>query len=65
MDTQEIKERLNLIVDRRNKVVHEADMERPSYLDKRYPIDYQMVEDSVAFIERITEAIYETVALNA
>ena len=65
LDTQEIKERLNLIVDRRNKIVHEADMERPSYLDKRYPIDHQMLEYSVAFIERITEAIYETVALNA
>lgn len=64
LETRDIKETLNLIVDRRNKIVHEADMEHPSYLDKRYTIDYQMVEDSVTFIERITEAIYETVILN-
>ena len=64
MDIQDIKETLNLIVDRRNKIVHEADMTRPSYLGTRYPIDHQTVEDSVAFIERIAEAIYETVVLN-
>ncbi len=64
LDPQQIKERLNLIVDRRNKIVHESDMIRPSYLGIRYPVSHQMVEDSVAFIEGITEAIYETVALN-
>ena len=61
METQDIKDRLNLIVDRRNKIVHESDMRRPSYLNQRFPIEDQMVEDAVAFIERISEAIYEVV----
>lgn len=61
METQDIKDRLNMIVDRRNKIVHESDMRRPSYLNQRFTIEDQMVEDAVAFIERISEAIYEIV----
>ena len=64
LEVQEVKETLNLIVDRRNKIVHEADMMRPSYLGARYAIDWQTVEDSITFIERITDAVYETVALS-
>ncbi len=64
LETQEVKETLNLIVDRRNKIVHEADMMCPSYLGTRYAIDHQTVEDSAIFIQRIVEAIYETVSLN-
>lgn len=61
MENRDIKERLNLIVDRRNKIVHESDMMRPSYLNQRFPVDDQMIEEAVNFIEQIVEAIYETV----
>lgn len=48
---KDIKDRLDLIVDRRNKIAHEADID-PSYPDTRWPIDEQLVSDTVGFIEQ-------------
>ena len=50
----DIKSTLNLIVDRRNKIAHEADMD-PSYPGIRWPIDEVMVETAIEFIEEIVE----------
>ena len=61
LEAADIKERLGLIVDRRNKIVHESDMMQPSYLGTRWFIDHPMVEDAVSFIEEVVEAIYATV----
>ena len=55
---QDVKEQLNLIADRRNKIVHEADMD-PTPYDTRWPIDAALVDDAINFIEQITEAIYD------
>ena len=56
---REVRDQLLLIVDRRNKIAHEADM-RPLYQD-RSPIDPQWVDQSVAFLERVAEAIHEAI----
>ena len=53
----DIKKKLNLIIDRRNKIAHEADID-PSYPGLRWPINESMVEDTIAFIENITEIIH-------
>ena len=58
---QDIRERLRVIASRRNQIAHEADM-NPSYPAARWPIDSQMVDNAVDFIEQIAEAIYEVVA---
>lgn len=58
MPSQDVKEQLNFIVDRRNKIVHEADMD-PTPYDTRWPIDEALVEDAINFIEQIAEAIYD------
>ena len=47
---------MNLIVDRRNKIAHEADMD-PSYPGIRWPIDEVMIENAIGFIEEIVEMI--------
>lgn len=52
----DLKSTLNLIVDRRNKIAHEADMD-PSYPGIRWPIDEVMVENAIEFIEEIVEMI--------
>lgn len=52
----DLKSTLNLIVDRRNKIAHEADMD-PSYPGIRWPIDEVMVENAIEFIEEIVEII--------
>lgn len=57
---QEVKARLRLIVDRRNKIVHEADV-NPSYPDMRWPISKSDVDQSLDLISRIGESIYAAI----
>ncbi len=58
MPTQDVRQQLNLIADRRNKIVHEADMDSTPY-DTRWPIDEVLVEDAINFIEQIAETVYD------
>jgi hypothetical protein len=51
-----IKDQLNLVIDRRNKIAHEADLD-PGFPGARWPIHTSDVEGSVEFIENICEAI--------
>ena len=60
-DPQNLKTQLKLIVERRNKIAHEADID-PSYPDQRWPIDRNDTEDAAAFVERVGEAIHQLVA---
>ena len=57
---QNIKKKLDLIVDRRNKIVHDADM-IPIGLDERWPIDYDLVNDSICFIEKLCSCIFKII----
>ena len=51
-----VRETLGVIVDRRNKIAHEADMDPYAY-EERSPIDRQMVTQSVNFMEQVVESI--------
>ncbi|QKW15743.1 HEPN domain-containing protein [Verrucosispora sp. NA02020] len=51
-----VKRRLKLIVDRRNKIVHEADTD-PTIPPTRYPINDQLVSDSLDFLESVVDAL--------
>ena len=67
IDAQEVRDRLKLIVQRRNKIAHEADIMpdyagQIAYSDLRSPIDPSMVDDAIDFIEQVAEAIYELVS---
>lgn len=55
---QDVKTILKLIVDRRNKIAHEADLD-PTSPGVRWPITQSMADDAVTNIEAIVEAIYE------
>jgi hypothetical protein len=59
---QQAKSRLQLIVERRNKIAHEADVD-PTYPGSgaRWPITPTMVADSTTFIESLCENIHELV----
>lgn len=61
ISSQDIRERLILIIKRRNQIAHEADMNL-SYPGVRWPIDEHIVDESIDFIEQIAEAIYAVVA---
>lgn len=57
---RDIKAQLNLIVDRRNKIAHEADMD-PSFPGSRWGIDSDMVDQSTAFLVNVIQAIDQIV----
>lgn len=56
---KDIKQQLKLIVDRRNKIAHEADIDPTLNLGNRWEIDESMVNDTVDFIEQVVEAIHQ------
>jgi hypothetical protein len=58
LPAQIVKSSLSLIVDRRNKIAHEADID-PSYPGQRWPIDVPMVEEIFDKIEAICRAIFK------
>ena len=60
LSVQDVKNHLRLIVDRRNKIVHEADLD-PSYPGTRWPIYSDDVADTVDFIEKVCEAIHSSI----
>ncbi len=56
---KDIKQQLSRIVDRRNKIAHEADID-PSYpIGDRWPIDELLVNEAVDFIEQVVESIHK------
>lgn len=55
-----VKTRLKLIVDRRNKIAHEADLD-PANPGFRWTIDKLQAFDTVNFIESLANAIYRSV----
>ncbi len=60
LTVQDVKNRLRLIVDRRNRIVHEADLD-PSYPGSRWPISPSDSAEAADFIQDICEAIHEVV----
>ena len=61
IDPKTAKNRLALIVDRRNKIAHEADMD-PSSPGSRWPIDDLLVQDAIDTLEQIGDAIFAVIA---
>ncbi|MFL7904781.1 HEPN domain-containing protein [Azospirillum argentinense] len=55
-----IKSALNLIIDRRNKIAHEADAD-PSYPGERWPVDTALVEETLDTLDQIAHAIFRVV----
>lgn len=55
-----VKNHLRLIVDRRNKIAHEADMD-PSYPGTRWPIQEIEVEEAIRFLRGTVESIHASV----
>ena len=58
MDAMAVKTTLALIIERRNKIAHEADID-PSYPGQRWPIDSAIVERTFDDLERIARAVFK------
>jgi hypothetical protein len=59
-DAQVIKDTLRLVVDRRNKIAHEADVD-PTYPHSRWPISQADVDGTLSFLNETVEAICEVI----
>ena len=56
---KDVKQQLTSIVDRRNKIAHEADIDPTFGIGGRWIINEALVEEAVDFIEKIVETIHE------
>lgn len=56
---KDIKQQLNSIVDRRNKIAHEADIDPTFNIGNRWNIDEVLVSDAVDFIVILVESIHQ------
>lgn len=56
---KDIKQQLNSIVDRRNKIAHEADIDPTFNIGSRWNIDEILVGNAVDFIELLVESIHQ------
>lgn len=60
-DAASVKKGLKLIVDRRNKIAHEADLD-PTSPGARWPVDVPTVSEATAFVERVVHSIHTAVS---
>lgn len=58
LPAQDVKTRLRVVVDRRNKIAHEADLD-PANPGFRWSIDSIMVNNTIDFIETLGKAIFK------
>jgi len=56
---KEVKQQLSAIVDRRNKIAHEADIDPTYNIGSRWYIDEILVSDAVNFVEQVVETIHQ------
>jgi RiboL-PSP-HEPN len=60
LSTSDAKARLRLIVERRNKIAHEADMD-PTAPGMRWPIDAAIASDAIAFVSDLADILAKVV----
>ncbi len=56
--SDDVKRHLDLIVDRRNKIAHESDIDPALGIGEKYPIDPDMVGISIDFLEQLADTIF-------
>ena len=60
MKADDVKRELDLIVDRRNKIAHEADAD-PTFPGQRWAITPTLASSAVDYLERLGDAIFKTI----
>ena len=60
--SQDVRDRIRLVVDRRNKIVHEVDS-NPTYgqIGMLWSLTATQTDDAVAFVESVGEAVHTVV----
>jgi len=61
MPAADVKTRLNVIVDRRNKIAHEGDIDPSMGIAAKYPIDFPTVQQTVAFLDSLVRSMQRVI----
>ena len=61
MRSGDVKTRLDLVVDRRNKIVHEGDIDPSLGIGTKYPIDLPTVHQAVSFLESLVRGMHRAI----
>ena len=57
--SSDVRTQLDLIVDRRNRIVHESDVDPSLGIGNKYPIDFPLVDETVRFLISVAHAIHQ------
>jgi hypothetical protein len=57
MSSTDVRTRLDVIVDRRNRIAHEGDIDPTMGIGEKYPIDFPTVQQAVDFLDSLVHAI--------
>ena len=58
MTSSDVKTRLNIIIDRRNRIAHEGDIDPAMGIGMKYPIDFTTTKNAVDFVDDVIRAIH-------
>jgi len=61
----DVKRELDLVIERRNRIAHEGDIDPSAGFALKYPIDFATVQTAVAFIETVVDTIHSVVVSEA
>lgn len=61
ISSSDVRTRLDIIVDRRNRIAHESDIDPTMGIGMKYAIDHPMVQQAIDFLERMVKAVHSTV----
>jgi len=62
---KDVRTKLNIIIDRRNRIAHEGDIDPALGIGAKYPIDFTTVKQTVDFIESIVHSIQQVTVREA
>ena len=58
MSSSDVRTRLDIIVDRRNRIAHEGDIDPAMGIGTRCPIDFTTTKGAVDFVDAIVRSIH-------
>lgn len=59
MNSSDVRTQLDLVVDRRNGIVHESDVDPSLGIGNKYLIDFPLVDRAVGFLNSVAHAIHQ------
>lgn len=59
MTSPDVRTQLNLIIERRNRIAHESDVDPSLGIGNKYPIDFSLINEATRFLDSVAHAIHQ------